>query len=168
MAQTSIGEFARRSRLSPKALRLHDELGLVRPARVDTASGYRFHEETQLERARLVAVLRRLEVPLAEVRAVLAMEPEAAAQRIAQFGAPAETEHSARRDLARYLVDRLGGRRSVMYEVQTREIPSRALLCLKRNVDGWMGAWALIGYFALTLSPAKGVHPSHNFGLTAT
>ena len=31
----SIGEFARRSRLSPKALRLYDGLGLLTPARVD-------------------------------------------------------------------------------------------------------------------------------------
>jgi protein phosphatase len=37
----SIGEFARRSRLSPKALRLYDELGLLPPARVDEDSGYR-------------------------------------------------------------------------------------------------------------------------------
>jgi MerR family regulatory protein len=37
----SIGEFARRSRLSPKALRLYDGLGLLPPARVDELSGYR-------------------------------------------------------------------------------------------------------------------------------
>ena len=30
-----------------------------------------------------------------------------------------------------------------MYEVQTREFPSRSILCLKRNVDGWAGAWTL-------------------------
>ncbi len=41
MDQTSIGEFARRSRLSAKALRLYDELGLLPPARVDEDSGYR-------------------------------------------------------------------------------------------------------------------------------
>ena len=37
----TIGEFARASRLSPKALRLYDELGLLRPVRVDEYSGYR-------------------------------------------------------------------------------------------------------------------------------
>jgi len=37
----TIGAFARASRLSPKALRLYDELGLLRPAEVDPASGYR-------------------------------------------------------------------------------------------------------------------------------
>jgi hypothetical protein len=29
-----------------------------------------------------------------------------------------------------------------MYEVETRAIPRRSLLCLKRNVEGWTGAWA--------------------------
>lgn len=30
-----------------------------------------------------------------------------------------------------------------MYEVNTREMPSRSVLCLKRNVTGWEQAWAL-------------------------
>ena len=37
MEEMSIGEFARRSRLSPKALRVYDGLGLLSPARVDFA-----------------------------------------------------------------------------------------------------------------------------------
>ncbi|MGI8446018.1 MAG: MerR family DNA-binding transcriptional regulator [Streptosporangiaceae bacterium] len=51
----TIGEFARASRLSPKALRLYDELGLLTPARVDPVSGYRLYEPGQLERSRLAA-----------------------------------------------------------------------------------------------------------------
>ncbi len=38
----SIGESARRSRLSPKALRLYNRLGLLPPAQVDPDSGYRW------------------------------------------------------------------------------------------------------------------------------
>jgi PPM family protein phosphatase len=56
----TIGAFARASRLSPKALRLYDSLGLLTPAHVDEFSGYRFYRPDQLERARLVAWLRRL------------------------------------------------------------------------------------------------------------
>jgi DNA-binding transcriptional MerR regulator len=142
MEQVSIGEFARRSRLSPKALRLYDEMGLLVPARVDADSGYRFYGIDQLEPARLVAALRQLDVPLAEIKAILALSPEMAAQRIDAHWATAETEHSARRELARIIVDRLNGRRSVMYDVQTREIPSRSILCRKRNVAGESGAFA--------------------------
>jgi DNA-binding transcriptional MerR regulator len=143
MEQLSIGEFARRSRLSPKALRLYDEMGLLLPARVDATSGYRYYEVRQLERARLVSALRQLEVPLVEIRDIIDFDPETAAERIAEYWASAETAHAARRDLAGFVVDQLRGRKSTMYEVQTRDIPRRSLLCLKRHVDGEAGAWAL-------------------------
>ncbi len=55
--------------------------------RVDTTSGYRFYQASQLERARLVAALRELQVPLAGIRAILGLEPEAAAERIGEYWA---------------------------------------------------------------------------------
>jgi len=75
MDVVTIGEFARLTRLSPKALRLYDELGLLPPARVDPDSGYRLYEPGQLERARLVASLRQIGVPLAEIKPMLDMTP---------------------------------------------------------------------------------------------
>jgi DNA-binding transcriptional MerR regulator len=147
----SIGEFAKRSQLSPKALRLYDKLGLFQPVRVDPDTGYRFYEAGQLEQARLVAALRQLQVPLAEIDAILALEPQAAAARINAYWTAVEAEHTARRELALYLVDLINGKRPVMYEVNTREIPSRSLLCLKRNVEGEDGAWAFGKEFVAAL-----------------
>jgi protein phosphatase len=63
-----IGEFARRSRVSAKALRRYDELGLLPPARIDPGSGYRWYSAGQLDRARLVAALRQVGVPLGDRR----------------------------------------------------------------------------------------------------
>ena len=142
MDRMSIGEFARRSRLSAKALRLYDGLGLLPPARVDEDSGYRFYEPGQLKQARLIAALRQLQVPLAEIKAILPLEPVQAADRVREFWAATDAEHTARRALAAYLIDELSGKRSVMYEVSTREMPERSLLCLKRNVAGRDQAWA--------------------------
>jgi DNA-binding transcriptional MerR regulator len=139
--EISIGEFARRSRLSLKALRLYDERGVLVPARVDQASGYRYYDTAQLDDARLVVMLRQLQVPLAAVKELLACDPADAAARIAEHWRDAEAAHDARRDLADYLVSRLRGKRSVMYEVGMREMPKRSLLCLKRNVDD-QGQWA--------------------------
>ena len=141
MKEISIGEFARRSRLSLKALRLYDERGVLVPARVDQASGYRYYDTAQLDDARLVVMLRQLQVPLAAVKELLACDPADAAARIAEHWRDAEAAHDARRDLADYLVSRLRGKRSVMYEVGMREMPERSLLCLKRNVDD-QGQWA--------------------------
>ena len=59
-ALMTIGDFARDAGLSPKALRLYDELGLLVPAEVGQYSGYRRYAPSQLERARLVASLRLL------------------------------------------------------------------------------------------------------------
>ncbi|WP_105971377.1 MerR family transcriptional regulator [Streptomyces geranii] len=103
----TIGAFARACRLSPKALRLYDELDLLRPARVDPDTGYRYYAAEQLEQARLVAWLRRLGMPLARIREVGAMEPPAAAQEIRAFWARVEAETATRRDLAMFLVDHL-------------------------------------------------------------
>jgi DNA-binding transcriptional MerR regulator len=139
--EISIGEFARRSHLSLKALRLYDELGVLVPSRVDQASGYRYYDTAQLEDARLVLMLRQLQLPLAAVRELLACDPAEAAKRIAEHWRDAEAAHDARRELADYLVSRLSGKKPVMYEVATREMPERSLLCLKRNVDN-QGQWA--------------------------
>jgi DNA-binding transcriptional MerR regulator len=124
VTEISIGEFARRSRLSLKALRLYDERGVLVPSRVDQASGYRYYDAAQVDQARLVVMLRQLQLPLAAIRELLACDPA-----------------DARRELADYLVNRLRGKKSVMYEVAMREIPERSLLCLKRNVDE-QGRWA--------------------------
>ncbi|WP_329256721.1 MerR family transcriptional regulator [Actinoallomurus sp. NBC_01490] len=110
MGSLTIGAFARAARLSPKALRLYDELGLLRPARVDPASGYRFYEPAQLERARLVAWLRRLGMPLARIRVVCELEPADAAREVAAYWARVEADTAARRDLAAFLIDQLQGR----------------------------------------------------------
>jgi DNA-binding transcriptional MerR regulator len=140
--QMGIGEFASRSRLSAKALRLYDEMGLLPPARVDEDSGYRFYGAGQLKQARLIAVLRQLHFPLAEIKAILPLEPAQAAERVRQFWAATESKHSSLRPLAAYLIDELSGMRSVVYDVKTREIPERSLLCVKRNVTGEKAAWA--------------------------
>ena len=133
MGLVSIGEFSRLSRLSPKALRLYDELGLLVPDHVDAATGYRWYADTQLDQARVVALLRRIGVPLAQIKDMLALDPVSAAGQVRDYWAGTETEHAARRELAGYLVDRLDGKKPAMYEVAVRDIPARSLLSLMRH-----------------------------------
>ncbi|MFJ8537723.1 MerR family transcriptional regulator [Streptomyces sp. NPDC093591] len=103
----TIGAFAKACRLSPKALRLYDELELLRPSRVDPDTGYRYYALDQLEQARLVAWLRRLGMPLSRIRQVCALEPADAAREIRAYWAQVESETAARRDLAEFLIDHL-------------------------------------------------------------
>ncbi|MEV8397471.1 MerR family transcriptional regulator [Streptomyces niveus] len=113
MGELTIGAFARAARLSPKALRLYDELGLLTPARVDGTTGYRYYVEAQLPRARLVAWLRRVGMPLARIGEVCDLyetDPPAAGLVIGAYWARVETETAARRDLVTFLVDQLSGK----------------------------------------------------------
>ncbi|MGW5973316.1 MerR family transcriptional regulator [Streptomyces sp. NPDC055186] len=114
MGLLTIGAFAKVSRLSPKALRLYDELGLLTPARVDPVTGYRYYAPEQLDRARLVAWLRRLGMPLARIRHVCTLEAGRAAREIRVFRARLEADTAARLDLAAFLVDHLSGKDPAM------------------------------------------------------
>ncbi|CAA9490265.1 MAG: hypothetical protein AVDCRST_MAG13-1700 [uncultured Solirubrobacteraceae bacterium] len=60
----ATGRSAQPTRSSAKQLRRHDELGLLAPAVVDPASGYRFSHTRQARTAATIAQLRKLNVPL--------------------------------------------------------------------------------------------------------
>jgi DNA polymerase III subunit beta len=67
-----IGRMSRESGLTVSALRFYDSAGVLAPADVDPATGYRYYTPGQLVAARLVASLRRVGMPLAGIREVLA------------------------------------------------------------------------------------------------
>ncbi|MFF0739735.1 MerR family transcriptional regulator [Streptomyces sp. NPDC004111] len=122
MGLLPIGAFAKASRLSPKALRLYDELGLLPPARVDPDTGYRFYAPEQLDRARLVAWLRRLGMPLARIRHVCALDAAGAAAEVREYWAGVESDTAARRDLASFLIGHLSQEETVMSTAPPLEI----------------------------------------------
>jgi DNA polymerase-3 subunit beta len=62
-----IGEVARASGLSVSALRFYDGAGVLVPVEVDPATGYRRYADDQLRAARLIAGLRRVGMPVAEI-----------------------------------------------------------------------------------------------------
>lgn len=67
----TIGAFARRAGLAPSALRFYDDCGVLRPARVDTATGYRHYGAGQAARAVKLRQLRAAGLPLMDVAVVL-------------------------------------------------------------------------------------------------
>ena len=78
----SIGRFARRCGLSVGALRHYHDAGLLLPASVDPATGYRSYAASQLDDARLIARLRELNLGLPEIREVLAAGPDERRRRL--------------------------------------------------------------------------------------
>jgi DNA-binding transcriptional MerR regulator len=70
----TIGEFAQLTHLSVRTLRRYHESGLLEPASVDPASGYRYYAGDQIPTAQVIHRLRELDVPLADVAKILATE----------------------------------------------------------------------------------------------
>ena len=68
----SIGEFSVKTGLSIPALRHYDEVDLLRPARVDPGTGYRRYRFDQAAQATLIRHLRSVDVPIDQIRALLA------------------------------------------------------------------------------------------------
>jgi DNA-binding transcriptional MerR regulator len=77
-AALTISAFARLVGLAPSALRFYDDCGVLKPARVDGTTGYRYYRPDQQQRALLLRDLRTSALPLAEVAAVLDGPPERA------------------------------------------------------------------------------------------
>jgi DNA-binding transcriptional MerR regulator len=67
----TIGRFARLTGLSIGTLRHYDEVGLLTPASVDPASGYRRYRRGQSGRARQIAMLRWDSLPIEEIRQII-------------------------------------------------------------------------------------------------
>jgi DNA-binding transcriptional MerR regulator len=77
----SIGEFARHGRVSVRMLRHYDAIGLLRPACVDPASGYRFYQARQLSELNRIIALKDLGFTLQQVQAILEEQVSAAELR---------------------------------------------------------------------------------------
>ncbi len=127
----SIGRFARACRLSIKALRHYDEVGLLPPARVD-GSGYRFYARSQLKTAISISLLRSLEVPIPTIKAILeAKAPHALAERLDLERRRIERELARSRRALSYVERMMREGEVLPYAIALRHEPAMALLSLR-------------------------------------
>lgn len=131
----TTGEFGRRSGLSHKALRLYELSGLLPPAGVDPDTGYRRYRVEQLERARLISLLRRLDMPLATIAELLS-DDDRALRRLDQWWGEQEELMRSRRQTFLYLRTRLlGDARRHPWPVRLREVAETKVAAIRREVD---------------------------------
>jgi DNA-binding transcriptional MerR regulator/predicted transcriptional regulator YdeE len=107
----SIGEFARLGQVSPRTLRHYGDLGVLEPAHVDPATGYRYYEVRQLSVLRRVLALRDLGVGLEQIRGVMGGDGELSVEQLrgmlrlrrADISASIAEQHDRLRRVANYL-----------------------------------------------------------------
>jgi DNA-binding transcriptional MerR regulator len=133
----TIGEFAQQTRLTAKALRLYDEIGLLRPADVDPANGHRRYGGGQVAAARLIGMLRGADLSLAEIGCLLAdlsQNRDLATMRLDQHLIRLEARHTSRRFLIRHIRAILREEDHPMFPIQTRHVPAQRVMSIQRRL----------------------------------
>jgi DNA-binding transcriptional MerR regulator len=143
MKELGPAEFSAATGLSVKALRLYDERGLLVPARVDQATGYRRYTEDQIATAARIALLRRAGIGLADIGRFLAAP---AAAVIEQWRADLAAESRVRRRALEALAFALG------FDISSPEEP--AMTVIIRPVDSAAELAAAFDVAGAQLDPA--------------
>lgn len=168
-----IGDFSLLGRVSQKALRIYDDMDLLKPARVDPATQYRYYTAPQLERLRAIRGLLALGFRLEEIGPVLAGElagevlAELAGRKLAEAERLRAELGERAAALERLRVAVLGGEPlSVAFGAgaapRWAEVPSRWIASVKAIVPEYSAAGALVGalYAALGSGTLAGAHPA--------
>lgn len=91
-----IGEFAGLAGVSVKTLRFYDEIGVLRPASVDSRTGYRRYLPQQLEELASVLALKNFGASLEQIRRLTAMSGSTAGRRVLLLDLRRRIEQSIR------------------------------------------------------------------------
>ncbi|WP_283134163.1 MerR family transcriptional regulator [Rhizohabitans arisaemae] len=132
----SIGTFSAMTRLSVKALRLYDELDLLRPTKVDASSGYRYYALSQAGRAESIRRLRALDMPIEEIRRVLAASPANVPGLLAAHRQRLLAERDRHNHMLAVLSRLINGEESLMsYAITIENLPAQIVASLRRHTD---------------------------------
>ncbi|KAA0081268.1 MerR family transcriptional regulator [Mycolicibacterium sp. P9-64] len=141
----SIGDFSRMTQLTVKTLRHYHDVGLVEPHHVDPATGYRYYSYEQVRTAQVVRRLRGLDMPIPEVRSVLAAHPDDRNAMISAHLGRLEAQLAETRDAVKALRDILATP-SGAPPLEHRSVPAVSSIAVHADVerddliDWWQGA----------------------------
>ena len=135
-----IGEFSRLAQVPVKTLRYYDEIGLLKPAKVDESTGYRYYSADQLPRLHRILALRDLGFSLRQIARFLSEELSPAELRGMLRLRQAELQEQAKEAQAR--LNRVAWRlRQIeeegtmpMYEVVVKKVPATKAAVLREVI----------------------------------
>lgn len=151
-----IGEFSRIARVSARLLRYYDELGLLKPGVVDSASGYRYYTSAQLLRLNRILVLRDLGLSLEQIGGVIDQNASADQLRAMLEVRRADAELALAEEAARLRqiearIAQLDGGEGDLDDVLIRAEPARRIVAVRDTVGSFVEARIIIGELARIL-----------------
>jgi len=136
-----IGEFAQIAQVSGRQLRFYDQLGLLRPARIDPQTGYRYYSIRQLPRLNSILALKELGLSLEQIGPLLENEISPAELRAMLTMRRAQVERSLREEETRLRhiesriaqIDRQGG--ITDYDVVVKQVDAMPYLSVHHTCE---------------------------------
>ncbi len=157
-----IGDFSKLSRVSIRMLRHYDDLGLLKPAEIDTFTGYRYYREDQLFTMGRITALKDMGFALADIVRILEIYDDR--EKLDAFLAAREKELADQAKETEYrltLLDtarkRLRKEQNMGFDVTVKTIPERYAatvhMIIPKYEDEGM-AWGMMAECKEPLVPA--------------
>lgn len=140
-----IGQFSLLCKVTVKALRFYEAEGLIEPCRVDSYTGYRYYDSSQLPRVHRILALKQCGLTVAEIRSVLdGVEPAGLfAERKRRLEEEALALRSRIEAIERYLESSAPGA-GPRYEVVVKGLPGALVYAKRMKVPDYDSYFKLI------------------------
>lgn len=160
----TIKQAAEIAGMTAEALRHYDRTGLVKPVYTDGKTGYRYYSEPELVRLKTIALLKQMDLPLAEIKEILRQDDLSklvallrqteikAEQKIARLQKAKEQIRRAYTDYE----SKLKGADAPKKSVYTRVFPARVILLSEHLEHPTLkNLWNYLGHFYEQVGPSR-------------
>jgi DNA-binding transcriptional MerR regulator len=141
-----IGDFSKLTRVSVKALRFYDEVGLLKPTYVDRDTGYRYYSATLLPRLNRILVFKELGFSLGEIGHLLEGDlpvdrvRESLQSRRAELTRRIERERAQLAEVDAWLAQIEQAGRVPEYEVTVKQVAPRLVASVRDTLSSYADA----------------------------
>ncbi|HGS9041179.1 TPA: MerR family transcriptional regulator [Clostridioides difficile] len=136
-----IGEFSKLTQVSTRMLRYYDETGLLKPAKIDSLTGYRMYSAEQISTLNRIIYLRDSGFNVAEIALALNFSNNAIIEQLDRKSIEImdniqkEQEKLKKIEIAKKEV--LHGKSELYFNITIKEIPSYCVLSLRKEIPNY-------------------------------
>lgn len=151
-----IGEFSKLTQVTIRMLRYYDEVGLLKPARIDSFTGYRMYSADQIPRLNKIIYLRDSGFQIAEIEKALSCDNDdfIAKQLDKKYDEIKRNIQSEEQKLKKIEIAKRGilqEKSEMHYQISIKAVPSYQVLSLRRTISNYYAEgqlWQELSAFA--------------------
>lgn len=158
----SVGEFSRLAQVSKRLLRYYDEIGLLKPVRIDANTGYRYYSAEQLAELNRILVLKELGLSLDQIRRMLNDHVSTEEMQGMLLLKKVEIEQQLQAELQR--IRKIESRLHSIWNAEThqplnvvmKQVPAQSVMSLRTIVEDFQHALELTRQIMMALPDKSG------------